>query len=80
MDDILLFNSNYHSHLELLKKFADLVRKNGIMLSQKKMQLASTEIEFLGMHLKDGHYKPYEHLAEPLLRFPDKDLSKLQVQ
>ena len=49
------------------------------------MQLASTEIEFLGMqflgmHLKNGQYKPHEHLAEPLLRFSDKDFSKLQMQ
>ena len=80
MDDILLFSSDYYSHLELLKKFADLVRKNGTMLSQKKMQLASTKIEFLGMHLKDGQYKLHEHLAEPLLLFPDKNFSKLQMQ
>ena len=50
------------------------------MLSQKKMQLASTEIEFLGMYLKDEQYKPHEYLAEPLLQFLDKDFSKLQVQ
>ena len=49
------------------------------MLSQMKMQLASIEIEFLGMHLKDGQHKPHEHLAKPLLRFPGKDFSKLQV-
>ena len=32
------------------------------------------------MHLEDGQYKPHEHLAGPLLRFPNKDFLKLQVQ
>ena len=34
----------------------------------------------LGMVLKDGHYHPRPHIAAELLKFPDADLNKKQIQ
>ena len=32
------------------------------------------------MVLKDGHYHPGPHIAAELLKFPDTDLNKKQIQ
>ena len=54
IDDILLFSSNLESHLSLLQEFHSLVKRYGIMLSQKKMVIAQLLIDFLGHIIKDG--------------------------
>ena len=50
------------------------------MLSAKKSTIATKNIEFLGMIIKDGHYQPGKHIAQELVHFPDQQLSKKQVQ
>ena len=50
------------------------------MLSAKKSIIATYNIEFLGMIIKDGHYQPGKHIAQELLHFPDQHISKKQVQ
>ena len=50
------------------------------MLSEKKSIVGRSEIEFLGMHISNGQYRPGPHLAVRLLDFPDSDLSVKQVQ
>ncbi|KAK0589921.1 hypothetical protein LWI29_020251 [Acer saccharum] len=52
----------------------------GIMLSEKKSIVGKPEIEFLGMNISNGQYRPSPHLAVRLLDFPDSDLSVKQVQ
>ncbi|KAK8501657.1 hypothetical protein V6N12_002395 [Hibiscus sabdariffa] len=79
IDDILLYSPNEEAHTTLLGEFQQLVLKNGIMLSKRKMKIAQKEIEFLGMNLKDGQYQPGPHIAQELLKFPDEDLSKKQI-
>ena len=56
IDDILLFSPDEQSHAELLSKFYSLVTKYGIMLSEKKMEVGVTTIQFLGMEISDGKY------------------------
>ncbi|KAK8990558.1 hypothetical protein V6N11_009250 [Hibiscus sabdariffa] len=43
------------------------------------MKINQREIEFLEMHLKEGKYHPGPHIAQELIKFPDKDLSKKQI-
>ncbi|GJX65082.1 putative reverse transcriptase domain, viral movement protein [Tanacetum coccineum] len=58
IDDILLFSPDEQSHAELVSKFYSLVSKYGIMLSEKKMEVGVTTIQFLGMEISDGKYQP----------------------
>ncbi|KAK8487576.1 hypothetical protein V6N11_066561 [Hibiscus sabdariffa] len=67
------------AHLKLLKHFSQLIAQYGIMLSERKMKINQQEIEFLGMHLKEGTYHPGPHIAQELIKFPDENLSKRQV-
>ncbi|KAK0608500.1 hypothetical protein LWI29_031667 [Acer saccharum] len=50
------------------------------MLSEKKSIVGRSEIEFLGMHISNGQYRPSPHFAVRLLDFPDSDLNVHQVQ
>ncbi len=49
------------------------------MLSEKKSHLAQTNIEFLVMQFEDRKYHPRPHIAQELLKFPDKDLTTKQI-
>ncbi|KAK8972527.1 hypothetical protein V6N11_081642 [Hibiscus sabdariffa] len=79
IDDILLYRPDEEAHLKLLKHFSQLIAQYGVMLSERKMKINQREIKFLGMHLKEGKYHPGPHIAQELLKFPDKDLSKKQI-
>ena len=48
IDDILLFSPDENAHAKLLYEFHSLVQKYGVMLSEKKMVIAQTSIDFLG--------------------------------
>ncbi|KAK9032984.1 hypothetical protein V6N11_018026 [Hibiscus sabdariffa] len=72
-------NPDEEAHLKLLKHFSQLIAQYGVMLSERKMKINQREIEFLGMHLKEGKYHPGSHIAQELLKFPNKDLSKKQI-
>ena len=72
VDDILLFSKDANSHEKLLTEFYNLVKSQGIMLSEKKMDIGQTPIEFLGMIISDGKYTLQPHIASSLKEFPDK--------
>ncbi|KAH9671306.1 hypothetical protein KPL70_017324 [Citrus sinensis] len=80
IDNILLFLGSHEKHHQLLTHFYDIVQSHGIMLSAKKSTIATDNIEFLGMIIKDDHYQPGTHIAQELLRFPDQQLSKKYFQ
>ena len=56
VDDILLFSKNEESHEKLLTEFYNLVKSQGIMLSEKKMVIGQSSIDFLGVNISDGKY------------------------
>ena len=69
IDDILLFSPDNDSHKDLLQRFHNIVQQYGIMLSEKKMTIATTEVDFLGMHLKDSRYVAQPHISQELRNF-----------
>lgn len=75
-----MFSKDVDSYSQLLSQFADLTKQFGVTLSQKKMVIGVSEIDFLGMHIKDGQYSLQPHVGQELLKFADTDLSKREVQ
>ncbi|KAH9698137.1 hypothetical protein KPL71_023898 [Citrus sinensis] len=71
---------SHDDHRQLLTQFYDIIQSHGIMLSAKKSTIATDNIEFLGMIIKDGHYQPGKHIAQELLHFPYQQLFKRQIQ
>ncbi|KAL5860655.1 hypothetical protein ACOSQ4_001951 [Xanthoceras sorbifolium] len=80
IDDILLFSSIEKDHRSLISQFCDIIQQYGIILSEKKSFIAQQEIDFLGMHISHGRYSPGLHIAHELLKFPDSNLSREQIQ
>ena len=72
VDDILLFSKDEESHAKLLAEFYNLVKSQGIMLSEKKMVIGQSSIDFLGVNISDGKYTLQPHIASSLAEFPDK--------
>lgn len=56
IDDILLFSPDQQAYLNLLQAFMNILQKYSIMLSRKKMLVATTEVDFLSMHISNGQY------------------------
>ncbi|KAH9769440.1 hypothetical protein KPL71_012002 [Citrus sinensis] len=75
-----LKSGSHDEHRQLLTQFYDILQSHGIMLSAKKSIIATDNVEFLGMIIKDGHYQPGKHIAQELLHFPDQQLSRRQIQ
>ena len=72
VDDILLFSKDEESHEKLLTEFYNLVKSQGIMLSEKKMIIGQSFIDFLGVNISDGKYVLQPHIAASLGEFPDR--------
>ena len=80
VDDILLFSKDEESHAKLLIEFYNLVKSQGIMLSEKKMVIGQFSIDFLGVNISDGKYTLQPHIATSLGEFSDKLTSAKQIQ
>ena len=50
------------------------------MLSEKKMVIGQSSIDFLGANISDGKYTLQPHIATSLSAFPDKLTSAKQIQ
>ena len=68
------------SHEKLLTEFYNLVKSQGIMLSEKKMIIGQSSIDFLGVNISDGKYVLQPHIVASLGEFPDRLTSAKQIQ
>ena len=80
VDNILLFSKEADSHEKLLTQFYNLVKSQGVMLSEEKVVIGQSSIEFLGMTISDGKYTLQPHIATSIKEFPDKLSSAKQTQ
>ena len=74
IDDFLVYSDSMQEHLEHLKLFHHLATTHGIGLSasKDKFQITQTDIEFLGVHLKNGKIYMPPHVLKKIDRFPDQ--------
>ena len=70
VDDILLFSKDADSYEKLLTEFYNLVKLQGIMLSEKKMIIGQSSIDFLGVNILDEKYVLQPYIAASLGEFP----------
>ncbi|KAL6130306.1 hypothetical protein ACLB2K_068687 [Fragaria x ananassa] len=80
IDDILVFSKTMNEHLKHLEQVCKLIVQRGIILGQKKIHLIKGEIDFLGIHVKDGEIRLQEHIVKKISQFPDNipDAKSLQ--
>lgn len=80
VDNILLFSNIDAKHMKFLQQFHQIIQQHDIMLSEKKMIIGESSIEFMGMKIEKGTYVPQSHIAVHLTDLPDKDLTTKQFQ
>ena len=49
------------------------------MLSFKKSQIGTTEVDFLGIHFTQGKYVSQPHIAKELSKFSNKNMFTKQI-
>nr|KYP64305.1 polyprotein [Cajanus cajan] len=80
IDDVLIFSESIEQHLKHLRIFKNLIKKNGMVVSQKKIKLAQIKIRFLGHDIYQGTITPIKRSIEFSEKFPDKIKYKTQLQ
>ncbi|KAL6144955.1 hypothetical protein ACLB2K_055644 [Fragaria x ananassa] len=71
IDDILVFSITMNEHLKHLEQVCKLIVEKEIILGQKKIHLIKCEIDFLGIHVKDGEIRLQDHIVKKISQFPD---------
>ena len=68
IDDVFIFSKNLHDHFKHVNIFLQVVKRNGLVLSKKKIDLFQTSVKFLGHTIEDGKISLQKHALE----FADK--------
>ena len=68
IDDVLVFFESIDQHFKHLNIFLDVIEKNGLVISQKKMPLFQVRIRFLGYYV----FQLTIPLIERVIQFTDK--------
>ncbi|RDY00449.1 hypothetical protein CR513_16368, partial [Mucuna pruriens] len=80
LDDILIFSKNLNEHIEHLEKFINLIKENGLVVSEKKIKIFQTKIRFLGFEINQGTIIPISRSIEFGDKFPNEIKDKTQLQ
>ncbi|KAA0038027.1 Enzymatic polyprotein [Cucumis melo var. makuwa] len=80
IDDVLVFSNTVDQHFKHLRVFLNVIKSNGLVVSQPKIKLFQTKIRFLGYEINQGIIKPIQRSLEFVDKFPDEIQDKTQLQ
>ena len=82
IDDLLVFSRDVNSHKMHLENFYETVYKHGLVVSdsEENFQVGKVRIEYLGLHIKQGHIELQPHVLLHLLKFADILLDENMIQ
>ncbi|RDX80042.1 Orf V, partial [Mucuna pruriens] len=80
IDDVLVFSDSIDQHFKHLQIFINIIKQNGLAVSQIKINLFQTKIRFLGHNIYQGIIIPIDRLIEFSNKFPNQILDKTQLQ
>ena len=75
-DDILVFSQSLDEHWKHLKTFKWIIKKNGLVLSQRKIKLFEIEIQFLRYKVTNKTITPVERVIKFADKFSDEITDK----
>ncbi|RCN26277.1 hypothetical protein ANCCAN_27997, partial [Ancylostoma caninum] len=70
IDDILIFNKDFESHLNSIRKVLTRLRESTLKASTKKCCFARKQITFLGHIINNENYSPAESNTKAVKNFP----------
>jgi hypothetical protein len=78
--DILVCSYDTNQHKKHLEEFFSVVFRHDLALSENKMEIGKTKIEFLGLVIYEGKVELQTRVLQALAEFPDRILEKTQLQ
>ena len=79
-DDVLIFSQTIDQHFKHLHTFINIIKQNGLPVSQTKINLFQTKIGFLGHNIHQGTIIPINRSIEFANKFLNQILDKTQLQ
>ena len=80
IDDVLIFSKSISEHWKHLYSFLDTIKRNGLVVSAKKIKLFQTKVRFLGYDIFEGQLRPIDRAIQFADKFPDEIIDKTQLQ
>ena len=80
IDDILVYSSSIDEHGKHLYLFLETIKRNGLVVSAKKIKLFQTKVRFLGYDISEGQIHPIDRVIQFVDKFPDVITDKTQLQ
>nr|AKA45798.1 polyprotein [Taro bacilliform CH virus] len=74
IDDILVFSETEREYARHLEIMLEICKKNGLILSNSKMKIAVSTIDFLGATIGNRKIKLQEHTIKKIADYPEKEL------
>ena len=72
MDDVLVLSKSIKQHYKHLRTFFNVIKTNGLVVSQRKMKLFQTKVRFLGHDIYLGTITPISRSIEFANKFSDE--------
>uniref|UniRef100_A0A251RXY7 Putative enzymatic polyprotein n=1 Tax=Helianthus annuus TaxID=4232 RepID=A0A251RXY7_HELAN len=80
IDDILVASQTVQEHEKHLQQVFEEIKKNGIVVSKRKMELFKRKISFLGLEIGNRKIELQSHISTKILDFPEKFENLKQIQ
>ena len=80
IDDILVYSNSIDEHWNHLYSFLDTIKRNGLVVSVKKIKLFQTKVHFLCYDIAEGQICPIDRAIQFADKFPDVITDKTQLQ
>ena len=80
IDDLLILSQTIDQHFKHMCTFINIIKQNGLAISQTKINLFQTRIRFLGHNIHQGTIIPIDRSIEFDNKFPNQILDKTQLQ
>ena len=80
IDDVLVYSNSIDEYWKHLYSFLETIKRNGLVLSAKKIKLFQTKVRFLGYDIFEGQIRPIDRAIRFVDKFPDVITDKAQLQ
>ena len=80
IDDVLVYSNSIDEHWKHLYSFLDTIKRNGLVVSAKKIKLFQTKVRFLGYDIAEGQIHPIDRAIQFADKFLGVIIDKTQLQ
>ena len=80
IDDVHVYSNSIDEHKKHLYSFLDIIKRNGLVVSTKKIKLFQTKVRFFGYDIAEGQIHPIDRAIQFADKFPDVITDKTQLQ